>query len=521
MSGLANPLKWLVNILMGYDDNDDYAARLSLTKAISYPPVFFALNKLVGDYSRLPIDIKKVVKGGAENDMRHDGYKIFREEPNPVQTPSVFKACLLTHAIMYGNGRAAIIREGEKIKEVIPMLPDRTATGVVDGVKFHITKPTQKTTSHDLMRGFVERDDETLMFYDDDVIHIPGFTYDGVVGVGLLNTAPMTISLGLDAQKQVAGQMKKGFIGKLFIKIPEGRLREEAKAKEFIDAVNKFEGGSDNAGKIGLLREGATIESVGHSNQNSQLLELRKFSRQDVGMLFGFESMPGDGESVSYNSKEQTRLSYYDVMDVWLLKTEEELDKKCRTYTQKLRRSHYYKFNRGAILRTDFATSMTSYCNAITHRIMSPNEAREKMDMNPYEGGDTYENPAVTPGSPGQTKESSSASDPSTTNNLAQVAMLQNLMQREANDAISGTKRKNFVTWIENFYAKWEPKLADQLEAIGMDRDLSRVHCEESREILLDVAGNSTPETLENNVKNAVSNWKNRAFALMEGGIHA
>jgi cell division septation protein DedD len=163
---------------------------------------------------------------------------------------------------------------------------------------------------------------------------------------------------------------------------------------------------------------------------------------------------------------------------------------------------------------------MTALAQAITHRIMSPNEARAKLDMNPYEGGDVYANPAVTPGPAVEVEDEEDSTDtqpPADANARALEETIRSLLVREANNAISGAKSRNFVDWIDKNYAKWEVKLAEKLEILGLDRDLARIHCDESRSILLEIAGNSTPETLENNIKTAVKDWQNRVFTLIGG----
>lgn len=522
MSGLSNPLKWFIEFVNGTEET---STPVTMRSSLGYPPIMYAHNKLCGDFARLPLDVKKRVGDGAENDLRHDGYRLFREEPNKIQSPSTFKEQWLSHAIMYGNGRVAVIRNSAGgIDELIPMMPDRTWTGIWRGEKWHVTRPLHEQDEN-LFDGFRKDDEGTLVFNDRDVLHITGFSFNGVTGLGLLDIAKVPFSIGLDAQKHTSKQLAKGFAGKLFLKVPEGRLRKESEAQEFIDAFNKREAGADNAGKAGLLREGVSIESIGQTNSDAQKIELMKFSRQDIALLFGIDSMPFDGESVSYNSLEQKNLSYLVTLDRWLAKVEEECDRKLRTPAQKVRGSHYFKFNTAAILRTDLNTTMTALCNAITHKIMSPNEARSKLDMNPYEGGDEYSNPAITPGSGDSSSHESSKKDPQedsgTQNRLALQSMLSSLLQTEANNAVSGCKKANFLDWIDKNYAKWEPKLADKLESVGLDRDLARIHCEESKAILLDVAGQSTAETLEENVKTAVSEWKNRCFSIMEGGVNA
>jgi hypothetical protein len=228
--------------------------------------------------------------------------------------------------------------------------------------------------------------------------------------------------------------------------------------------------------------------------------------------------MPGDGESVSYNSLEQKNLAYLAGVDTWFVKWEEQCDMKLRTPTQKRLGTHYFKVNRGALLRTDLTTTMTAFVQARTAKIMSANECRDKLDMNPYEGGDEYENPAITPGGSESNntdtskdkEEPDSPPDESMTNALAIDETLRSLIKREASNAINGCKSKNFMTWMERNYSAWEIKLADKLESIGLDRDNASVHCRDSKNFLMDVAGRSTPETLEQNVRDEVANWHAR-----------
>lgn len=513
MSIYAALMRW-----MGIEDYRE-TERVGLMGALSVPPAWFAHNKICGDVGMLPLDVKKREGRGSTNDLKHDGYRLMREQPNKLQAPSVFKEQVMSHAIMYGNGRAAIIRDGNQVSEVIPMLPDRTWTVVYKGHKIHITKPN-KDDKVDLFDEYQTSQDGFLMFHDEDVLHITGFTYNGVNGVGLLEIANGTLSAGVAMQRHLEQQLKKGFRGKLFLEAPAGAFRTEAQAREFVQEFNKAESGPDNAGKAGLLREGIKANAVSMSNNDAQFVELNKFNRQDVALLFGLDSIPGDGESVSYNSLEQKNLAYLVALDRWLVKWEEQCDMKLRTARERETVSHYFKFNRAAIHRTDLQTTMTALCNGITHRIISANEAREKLDMNPYDGGDVYENPAVTPGQAeaGDNDEANSMeSSDSPASMRAVEETLRSLITREANNAISGAKSRNFCGWIDRNYAKWEPKLADKLEALGMDRDLARIHCEESRSALLQVAGDSTQEELLPAVTALVRRWDDRVYALMGG----
>jgi HK97 family phage portal protein len=497
---------------LNLNDDEESTKRVTYSQAIGLPPVWYAVNKISGDIGQLPIDVKKVVGDGAENDLLHDGYRLLREQPNKLQSPSVFKEQVTGHALIWGNGRAAIIRDKNSISELIPMLPDRTWTVIYEGQKYHITEPL-KNDNKEMFQQFDTNENGYIVFHDDDVLHIPAFTYDGVEGIGLLKIAQDTFGTGIQANRHTRNQMQKGFRGKLFLEAPPQSFREKGSAEKFIEDFNKSEAGADNAGKAALLREGMKASTANTTNSEGQLVELQKFNRQDVGMLFGIDRMPGDGETVSYNSLEQQNLAYLMALDRWLVKWEEQCDIKLRSLSEKRLSRRYFKFNRGALLRTDLQTTMEAFSKGIASTILSPNECRSKLDLNPYKGGDKYENPAITVKEQSSDTNDSSSNDSNTQARALDVTV-RSLMQREANNAINGAKAKNFVQWIESNYAKWEPKLADKLEELGLDRDFARTHCEQSKQELLTLADNSTAETLEANVRQAVSLWIHRKFEV-------
>lgn len=521
---------------MGLSEDDDYARKryIGINDALSLPPVWFAHNKIVGDAGLLPLDIKKVSGEGAENDFRHPSYRLLRESPNENQSPSLFKEQIVSHAIMHGNGRAAIVRDtsGTPI-ELIPMMPDRTVTVIVDGIKYHVTKPDAESYEN-LMYDFPVNQDKYVIMEDKDVLHITGFSYNGVTGLGLLQIGQNLFSIGNRAQTYVDTQLGKGFRGKLFIEAPAGMFREENKAREFLQHFNETEAGADNAGKAAMLREGMKVNAVSVTNQDSQFIELQKFTRQDVGMLFGIEAMPGDKEASSYNGHEQKNLAYLVALNRWLVKFEEQCDIKLLSAVQKTRRSHFHKFNRASIHATDLSTTTSALTLLVQNRIISPNEARAKLDMNPYEGGDEFANPAITPGSSsdsaesdaspnenetGQDDTSEDAQEESTQSSSAMASRaveetIRSLIKTEANNAIAGSKSKNFGVWINKNYPKWETKLAEKLEALGIDRNLATEHCRQSVSALVNVA-QCEPDKLQEAVSKEVSNWTCRVFNLM------
>jgi len=69
------------------------------------------------------------------------------------------------------------------------------------------------------------------------------------------------------------------------------------------------------------------------------------------------------------------------------------------------RKTQYAKFAAQGLQRGSFKEQMDSFAVAIDKEIMNPNECRELLEMNPYDGGDTYKTRTST------TKDSGGNSD--------------------------------------------------------------------------------------------------------------
>ena len=421
---------------------------------------------------------------------------------------------------MRGNGRAAIIRNGIGIEELIPMMPEQTWTVIHEGLKYHAYKPEDQSKT-ELFDARDADDNGYIVFRDSDVLHISGFSWNGVDGLGLLDLANIVFSTSKEAIKFQNRQMAQGFRGKLFLEAPAGMYRKDEDAKKFIDAFNSAEAGSENAGKAGLLREGVKANAVSMSNSDAQFVDLQKFNRADIGMLFGLEGMPGDGETDSYNSREQTQIAYLQCLDRWLVQFEEQCDMKLLTPTEIRLNKAYFKFNTGAILRTALKETIDAFSVAVSSRIMNPNECRSKLDLNPYEGGEEFINPNIQRSEEGPElkPEHTQEDDQEDTqeqarNDRAVEQMLRGLIKTEGNNAINASKKAQFVAWISKKYPQWEAKLADSIEAIGLDRDLARIHCQESTRILAGLAAKYGGESLQKAVETEVRTWENRLFSL-------
>jgi len=405
---------------------------------------------------------------------------------------------------MWGNGRAVIVNRGTPFAELIPLLPDRTGTVMMDGVKIHVTKP-EKEDRLLLFESVMNDSQGTMMFLDSDVIHIQGFGFDGVEGLSMVSQMKRTLGIPTEQESHAYNQTKKGFVAKMIVEAPPGMLTKEADAKEWIDGFNKANSSSDNAGRAALLRNGMKATALSMSNSDSQFLEQRRFSRQDIVLMLGLDGMPGDGDSHSYNSKVMESLNYLDTgLAPWLCKFEMQVDDKLLTASER-RRGFFSMFDLSELLRTDPKTQAEIHALRLANRVFNANECREELGRNPYVGGDEYINPAIS-------QSDSAAEERADTN--AVESQLKHMVRVESKRVIQHANDKNFLSWMDGWYSDWQSTLADKLEDLGLSRDAAEKHCAESKRQLIE-ATESKPDEFRNTLENCVNTWENRIFSII------
>ena len=508
---------WLTSWLGGGEGwfNHDHSDKMTADRALSYPPVWHCVSKISGAFMIMPLNLYQSKGRDINRVTNHASYQLLRWRPNAYQTPSQWKRLMLTHALLWGNARSYIVRSGRTPVELIPLLPDRTATMLMEGEKWHVTL-INRDDRLSLFVDMEQKQEQVIWMQDKDVWHVPGLGCDGIEGKSLIALAKQSWGIGLNAEKQIAKMQKKGYAGGLKIEIPAGQLRDEAEAKKFHDNLKKRIAGVDSEDAILMLREGMKAEVMQMSNQDAQFIDQRRFQREDAALLFLLEGILGDNSNASFASLEQRNLAYrLNCLAPWTTAIEEESDLKLLTDSDR-KNEYYHKFNDGALLRTEKAAAMSFISRGITSRVLNPNEGRAMLELNPYDGGDEYVNPNTMTRKPdnGTGGASNQPADPAkTAANKAVSNHLGHLFHTEGNRVSAGAKvASNFIEWMDNFYGKnWESMLADNMEAIGLDRELATTHCTESKRRLLEVCDYSTQENLAENVAKCVSNWKTRA----------
>ncbi len=470
-SSAGSPASWFVDWIRGEHESDS-GVSLDGKTCLRYAPVWYAVRRISGHVAQLPLVLyRRTGERSKERAKEHPAFQLVKRKPNGLMTASVFRELLQYHALLWGNGRAAIVRNNRgDAMELIPLLPDRTKTVLVNGEKWHVT--------HIHHQG---GEIEERKVKDADCLHIQGLGYDGIQGYALWEIAKNSWGLGIGSEKQTARFYKNNAVPGLILEAPPGVFQDDEEAKNFLHAFRDMHEGLDNASKTALLREGIKASKLSNTAQEAQQIETRQFQRQEVALWFLLEAITGDDASVSYSSLEQKHIAYLvNCLNGWLVKWQEQCEEKLLREREKVADTHFFRFSTGALLRSDMKTTVETLGLAVRAKLMTPNEARDLLDMDEMEGGDELSNPAITPGfgpakppAPPEPKPDPATGDPipdpaaeKLQQRLREIirGRLQDLLdvERKRVADLAG-KPKQLGEW----YERWQKTLATALACLG------------------------------------------------------
>jgi len=223
----------------------------------------------------------------------------------------------------------------------------------------------------------------------DDVLHIPGLGFDGLIGYSPIAMAKNAIGMAIATEEYGASFFANGANPGGVLEHP-GVVKDPKKIR---DSWNQVYQGSSNAHRIAVLEEGMKFQQIGIPPEQAQFLETRKFQINEIARLFRIPPhMVGDLEKSSFSNIEQQSLEFVKyTLDPWVIRWEMSMQKALLLPSEK--RTHFIKLNVDGLLRGDYQSRMTGYSVGIQNGFLSPNNIRELENMNTIpddEGGNTF-----------------------------------------------------------------------------------------------------------------------------------
>ena len=245
--------------------------------AMQTTAVYSCVRILAEAVASLPIHVYRYTETGKERVYDHPLYYLLHDEPNPEMTSFVFRETLMSHLLIWGNAYAQVIRDGSgRVLSLYPLLPDKMEVDRDEHGRLFYTY----TRNTDENPNFSEYGRVRLK--PEDVLHIPGLGFDGLVGYSPIAMAKNAVGMTLACEEYGASFFENGATPGGVLEHP-GVLKDPAKVRESWHSVY---GGSKNAGKVAVLEEGMKYQQIGIPPEEAQFLETRKFQIDEIARLY-------------------------------------------------------------------------------------------------------------------------------------------------------------------------------------------------------------------------------------------
>jgi HK97 family phage portal protein len=218
-----------------------------------------------------------------------------------------------------------------------------------------------------------------------NVLHIPGFGFDGIKGYSPVRMAREAIGLGLSTEEFGARFFGEGTHPGGIVEHPNV-LTETAHANLLRQLTEKH-AGLGRSHRLMLLEEGMKWQQVGIPPEDAQFLQTREYQLEEVARIYRMQmhKIAALKKSTNNNIEQQALEFVSDTMLPWLIRWESFINFKL--FTEKERKKYYVKFNVAGLLRGDIQSRYRAYATGRQWGWLSADDIRELEDMNPLPEG--------------------------------------------------------------------------------------------------------------------------------------
>ena len=334
--------------------------------ALGISTVFSAISLLADSIALLPLKT-----------MRTDGQKVihtekpkFLEKPNVAQDISMFSIVHQTISTLAMHGNAFVLvdrdRQGRPI-QLTPIHPEKVKVEMDNGKKCFMlmTKKGQY--------------DRKITTYN--MLHLVWYQYPGsLTGISPLRANGNTYGLALAMERHLSQFYGQGGTPSSVLETDRDLTAEQATVlkETWLNNHNRNR-------KPAVLTGGLKWKAISAAAGN-ELIEARDQITHEIARVFRIPAhllLAKDGSNV-YSNLESTGLAFIrHTLLPWIRRIED-------SFTTLLPGKQFVRLDTDEYARGDQLSRVRSFQVAISSGMMTPNEARSKLDLEPYEGGDKF-----------------------------------------------------------------------------------------------------------------------------------
>lgn len=367
------------------------------SSAMQIAAVFACVRVLAESLASLPLIVYERQGRSKQRAMGHPLYRLLHDLPNPEHTSVEMRMMLQGHLATWGNAYAQIVyNRRAQVLELWPLRPDcMTVERLLPdlSLRYHYSS--------------VEYGSVDFEWYE--ILHLRGLGFDGLLGYSPIRLMARTLEVSNNLEAYGSKFFENGARPGVLLKHP-GKLSKPAYDR-LRDSWEARHQGVENSHKVAILEEGLDVATVGIPPQDAQFLEQNKFQRSQIASIFRVPPhMIGDLERATFSNIEHQSTEFVTfTLAPWLAIWEQAIYRDLLSPAERER--YFAEFLVDGLLRGDTASRYQAYQSAITTGWMAPNEAREKENLNPRDGGDELMRPLNMAAAGGQGTDGSNGSN--------------------------------------------------------------------------------------------------------------
>ncbi len=352
---------------------NDAGVIVTAATSIRLTTVYACVRVIAEALASLPLPIYERQDKGKRRATDHRYWPSFASTPNEAMSKFTWIELMLVHLTLWGNHYSQIERPGG-------------LRGGGSGLRLTPLKPWTVRPRRDEVNGRIfyevtdEQTAETRIVRADEMVHIPGLGFDGVLGFPVLSSAGEAIGIGLAAQ-QFAGRFFGSGMRPSGIFTYPGKFTTPARKRWKQWLIDNF-GGSHRSHNAMVLEEGMSFTPMSMRPDEAQFLESRKYQAIDVARAFRVPPylIYEMEQATPKRSVEQQAIDFViHTLRPWAVRIEAELNRKVWLATEG--NKFFVEFLFDALLRGDFKTRMEGYNKGRQIGLYTINEVRRLENM--------------------------------------------------------------------------------------------------------------------------------------------
>lgn len=383
MSIIKNELSDYIQKFISGEDlpGEIHAGVIDTKSAMKYSAVFACNRVLSETLAATPImEYRKLPNGEREKTSDTAAFNVLHNKPNDEMSPFGFKESSMTAINLGGN--AVSQRLYNRLGELVGLYPFEWQR-----VRIERSKSTGK------LIYIVKDGASSIEIERSNVFHIPGPSYNGVVGMTPLEYISGSITLGKMYEDFGIGFYENGANAGGAFTHP-GSL-SDASFERLKNQLKKEYVGIKRTGKPMLLEDGVQFQPFTIKPADAQLIENKRFQIEDICRIYRvpLHLVQDLSHSTNNNIEHQSLEFIMYTMLPHFKRWEENINSQLLTDEERAA-GYYLEFNMSGLLRGDSKSRAESYAIGRNNGWLSVNDIRRLENMNSIGlDGDIYLQP--------------------------------------------------------------------------------------------------------------------------------